>query len=60
MQESYRRIIIPFKSSVLVEIIDILVKNAQKKCENNNFIVKNITFLVAKRRVCYGSYSVKT
>ena len=58
MQESYRRIIIPFNSSVLVEIIDILVKNAQKKCENNNFIV--ITFLVAKRRVCYGSYSVKT
>lgn len=60
MQESYRRIIIPFNSSVLVEIIDILVKNAQKKCENNNFIVKKITFLVAKRRVCYGSYSVKT
>lgn len=60
MQESYRRIIIPFNSSVLVEIIDILVKNAQKKCEKNNFIVKNITFLVAKRRVCYGSYSVKT
>ena len=60
MQESYRRIIIPFNSSVLAEIIDILVKNAQKKCENNNFIVKNITFLVAKRRVCYGSYSVKT
>lgn len=60
MQESYRRIIIPFNSSVLVEIIDILVKNAQKKCENNNFIVKNITFLVAERRVCYGSYSVKT
>lgn len=45
MQESYRRIIIPFNSSVLVEIIDILVKNAQKKCENNNFIVKNITLL---------------
>lgn len=60
MQESYRRIIIPFNSSVLVEIIDILVKNAQKNRENNNFIVKNITFLVAKRRVCYGSYSVKT
>lgn len=60
MQESYRRIIIPCNSSVLVEIIDIFVKNAQKKCENNNFIVKNITFLVAKRRVCYGSYSVKT
>lgn len=60
MQESYRRIIISFNSSVLVEIIDILVKNAQKKRENNNFIVKNITFLVAKRRVCYGSYSVKT
>ena len=60
MQESYRRIIIPFNPSVLVEIIDILVKNAQKKRENNNFIVKNITFLVAKRRVCYGSYSVKT
>ena len=60
MQESYRRIIIPFNSSVLVEIIDILVKNVQKNRENNNFIVKNITFLVAKRRVCYGSYSVKT
>lgn len=45
MQESYRRIIIPFNSSVLVEIIDILVKNAQKKRENNNFIVKNITLL---------------
>ena len=60
MQESYRRIIISFNSSVLVEIIYILVKNAQKKRENNNFIVKNITFLVAKRRVCYGSYSVKT
>lgn len=60
MQESYRRIIIPCNSSVLVEIIDIFVKNAKKKCENNNFIVKNITFLVAKRRVCYGRYSVKT
>lgn len=60
MQESYRRIIIPCNSSVLVEIIDIFAKNAQKKCENNNFIVKNITFLVAKRRVCYGRYSVKT
>lgn len=60
MQESYRRIIIPCNSSVLVEIIDIFVKNAQKNCENNNFIVKNITFLVAKRRVCYGRYSVKT
>lgn len=60
MQESYRRIIIPCNSSVLVEIIDIFVKSEQKKCENNNFIVKNITFLVAKRRVCYGRYSVKT
>lgn len=60
MQESYRRIIIPCNSSVLVEIIDIFAKNAQKKCKNNNFIVKNITFLVAKRRVCYGRYSVKT
>lgn len=60
MQESYRRIIIPCNSSVLVEIIDIFVKSAQKKCENNNFIVKNITFLVAKRRVCYGRYSIKT
>lgn len=60
MQESYRRIIIPCNSSVLVEIIDIFMKNAQKKCENNNFIVKNITFLVAKRRVCYGRYSIKT
>lgn len=60
MQESYRRIIIPCNSSVLVETIDIFVKNVQKKCENNNFIVKNITFLVAKRRVCYGRYSVKT
>ena len=51
----FDRIIIIFS---YVDII--LVKNAQKKCENNNFIVKNITFLVAKRRVCYGSYSVKT